>query len=207
MHIILIGTRSIETRNYFINGIAFKIWYFSNYNSQRGEKACTTNKIHVLSLSHVRLFANPWTVSLPGSSLHGILQARILEWVAMPSSRGSFQPRNGTKSPALQVDSLPSEPPGKHSEIHILMQFSLYFVVNKIVEIYACVCAQLCIPCTVGCQAPLSREFARQNYWSGLPFPTGGDLPEPGIKLESPALASRLSTVALGKAVEIYSPN
>ena len=85
--------------------------------------------------------ANPWTVSLPGSSLHGILQARILEWVAMPSSRGSFPPRNGTKSPALQVDSLPSEPPGKHSEIHILMQFSLYFVVNKIVEIYACVCA------------------------------------------------------------------
>ena len=39
----------------------------------------------------------------------GILQARILEWVAMPSSRGSSQPR----SPALQVDSLPSEPPGK----------------------------------------------------------------------------------------------
>ena len=39
----------------------------------------------------------------------GILQARILEWVAMPSSRGSSQPR----SPALRVDSLPSEPPGK----------------------------------------------------------------------------------------------
>ena len=39
----------------------------------------------------------------------GILQARILEWVAMPSFRGSSQPR----SPTLQVDSLPSEPPGK----------------------------------------------------------------------------------------------
>ena len=34
--------------------------------------------------------------SLPGSSVHGILQARILEWVAMPSSRGSSQPRNRT---------------------------------------------------------------------------------------------------------------
>ena len=35
--------------------------------------------------------------SLPGSSVHGILQARILEWVAMPSSRGSSQPRDGTQ--------------------------------------------------------------------------------------------------------------
>ena len=41
--------------------------------------------------------------------VHGIPQARIQEWVALPFSRGSFQPR----SPALQEDSLPSEPPGK----------------------------------------------------------------------------------------------
>ena len=47
--------------------------------------------------------------SSPGSSVHGILQARILEWFAMPSSRGSFQLR----SPTLQADSSPSEPPGK----------------------------------------------------------------------------------------------
>ena len=46
---------------------------------------------------------------LPGSSVRGILQAIILEWVAVPFSRGSSQPR----SPVLQVDSLPSEPPGK----------------------------------------------------------------------------------------------
>ena len=38
--------------------------------------------------SHGRLFATLWTVALPGSSVHGVLQARILEWVAMPSSRG-----------------------------------------------------------------------------------------------------------------------
>ena len=42
-------------------------------------------------------------------TVHGILQARILEWVAIPFSIGSSQPR----SPALQVDSLPAEPPGK----------------------------------------------------------------------------------------------
>ena len=48
--------------------------------------------------------------------VHGIPQARIQEWVAIPFSRGSFQPR----SPALQVDSLPSEPPGKpkHARTH-----------------------------------------------------------------------------------------
>ena len=47
-------------------------------------------------------------------TVHGILQARILEWVAFPFSRGSSQPRDcGTRSPALQADSLPAEPPGK----------------------------------------------------------------------------------------------
>ena len=44
---------------------------------------------------------------------HGILQARILEWVAIPFSRGSSQPRNRTRAPALQVDSLLAEPQGK----------------------------------------------------------------------------------------------
>ena len=39
-------------------------------------------------------FCNPMDCSLSGSSVHGILQARILEWVAIPSSRGSSQPRS-----------------------------------------------------------------------------------------------------------------
>ena len=47
-------------------------------------------------LSRVRLFATPWT-SLPGSSVHGILQARILEWGAISFSRGSSQPRDRTQ--------------------------------------------------------------------------------------------------------------
>ena len=51
--------------------------------------------------------------SLPGPSVHGILQARILEWVAIPFSRGSSRPRIESESLALQADSLPSEPPGK----------------------------------------------------------------------------------------------
>ena len=48
--------------------------------------------------------------SLPGSSVHGILQVRILEWVAIASSRGSSHPGFKPRSPALQADSLPSEP-------------------------------------------------------------------------------------------------
>ena len=50
---------------------------------------------------------------------------------------------------------------------------------------------------TVACQAPLSMGFSRQGYWSGLPFPTPGDLADPGVKpssLSSPALAGRFFT-------------
>ena len=47
---------------------------------------------------------------------------------------------------------------------------------------------------TVACQAPLSMGFFRQEYWSGLLFPTPGDLLNPGIKPMSPALAGRFST-------------
>ena len=43
-------------------------------------------------------------------------------------------------------------------------------------------------PWTVAHQAPLSMGFPRQEHWSGFPFPSPGDLPDPGIKPESPAL-------------------
>ena len=56
---------------------------------------------------------DPMDCRLPGSSVHGILPARILEWAAFPFSRGSAQPRIETRSPTLQADSLPAEPPGK----------------------------------------------------------------------------------------------
>ena len=47
------------------------------------------------------------------STIHEILQARILEWVAFPFSRGPFKLRDQTKSPPLQADTLPAEPQGK----------------------------------------------------------------------------------------------
>ena len=49
-------------------------------------------------------------------------------------------------------------------------------------------CPTLATPWTVASQAPLSMGFPRQEYWSGLPFPSPGDLPNPGIEPRSPAL-------------------
>ena len=71
---------------------------------------------------------NPVDCSLPGSSVHGILQARILEWVAMPSSRGSstgIEPRSST----LQADSSQAEPPGKPKDtgVHSLSHLQRIF--------------------------------------------------------------------------------
>ena len=57
----------------------------------------------------------------------------------------------------------------------------------------------LCIPWTVAHQAPLSVGFSKKEYWSGLPCPSPGDLPNPGIEpssLMSPALAGRFFTIS-----------
>ena len=55
-------------------------------------------------------------------------------------------------------------------------------------------------PGTVACQSPLSMRFPRQEYWSDLPFPSPGHLPNPGIKLESSALqGDSLLSETLGK--------
>ena len=53
--------------------------------------------VHTQSLQSCPTLCNPMDYSLPGFSVHGILQARILEWVAMPSSRGSSQPWDRTQ--------------------------------------------------------------------------------------------------------------
>ena len=78
--------------------------------------------------------------------------------------------------------------------------------------IYMCVCVCVCVyvcvyicllACSVisdclrphrACQSPLPMVFPRQEYWSGLPFPSPGDLPNPGLEPASPALAGRLFT-------------
>ena len=52
-------------------------------------------------------------------------------------------------------------------------------------------CSTLATPWTVACQVPLSMGFSRQDYWSGLPFPSPGDLPNPGIEPGSSALQAK----------------
>ena len=59
-------------------------------------------------------------------------------------------------------------------------------------------------PWTVARQAPLSMGFPRQEYWSGLPFPSPGDLPNPGIEPRSPALqADSLPAEPLGRSKDL----
>ena len=123
---------------------------------------------------------DPVDGSPPGSSVHGISHSRILELVAISFSRGSSQPRDQTsKSFALEGRFFSIERPGKlrmtmripWSEVKSLSRVRL-FVTSL----------------TVAYQAPPSMEFSRQECWSGLPFPSPGDLPNPGIKPGSPAL-------------------
>ena len=91
---------------------------------------------------------DPMDCSLPGSSTHGIFQARVLEWGAI----------------AFSVCMLS----------HVQLFVTLWTVAHK---------------------TPLSVGFSRQEYWSGLPFISSPrDLPNPGIKLESSALAGRFFT-------------
>jgi len=68
-------------------------------------------------------------------------------------------------------------------------------------------CPTLVTPWTVACQALLSMGFSRHEYWSGLPFPSPGDLPDPGIKPSFPALqADSLPTELGGKPKTFTTP-
>ena len=59
-------------------------------------------------------------------------------------------------------------------------------------------------PWTVACRAPLSTEFSRQEYWSGLPFPSPGDPANPGIEPRSPVLQADALPSERGKPREAH---
>ena len=79
--------------------------------------------------------------------------------------------------------------------------------IDKLVRLFRAIsCLTLCDPWTVACQAPLTREFFRQEYWSGLPCLSPGDLPNPGIKSRSPALhADSLLSEPPGKPPDCHT--
>ena len=101
-----------------INDIRFN---YCNFVSNNASSAAyfSSSKLSWVMWSEVKVaqscptLSNHMDCSLPGSSVHGILQARILEWVDVPFSRWSSQHRDWTQVSPLQVDSLPSEPPRK----------------------------------------------------------------------------------------------
>ena len=73
--------------------------------------------------------------------------------------------------------------------IHIHLSFSISFSLSLYVKVKSLSHVQLfATPWTAAYQAPPSMGFSRQEYWSGLPFPSPGDLPDPGIEPKSPAL-------------------
>ena len=134
------------------------------------------------SLQSCSTLCNPMDHSPLGSSVHGILQARILEWVSTSSSRWSSRPWDQTHVSCVSWIAgrfLTWGATGKFKVLFIQMCCAQSF---SYVQLFA-------TSWTVACQAPLSVGFSWQEYWSGLSFPSPGDLPGPGIEPMSPALA------------------
>ena len=117
----------------------------------------------------------------PGFSAHGILQARIVEWVAISSFRGSSLPRDRTH--ISYVSFLAGG--------FFTAELTLNAKKVKHVCSVASICVRLCVTSwTVAHQAPLSMGFSRQEYGSGLQFSSPGDLPNPGIEPEVSSVSS-----------------
>ena len=70
----------------------------------------------------------------------------------------------------------------------ILVHVVIVFLLNYGGSLVTKSCPTLATPWTVACQAPMSMGFSRQEYWSGLSFPSPGDLPDPELEHRSPSL-------------------
>ena len=152
----------------------------------------------------------PWTTSPPGSSLHGILQGKNTAVGCHALLQGIF-PNPGIEpgSPALQTDSLTvwdTREAQKKGSCLTLYPIVFWGFLNLFIFLLKDNCStEFCYflssevkwlspvwlsvtPWTVAYQASPSMWFSRQEYWSGLPFPSPGDPPDPGIEPGSFAL-------------------
>ena len=128
-----------------------------------------------------------------------------------------------SQSPSSDLDIFPSSewtlgplylahsPPGSLASLHVsntlIFSCSLLCLLQPLSEWSHSVVSDSAIPWTVVYQASLSMGFSRQEYWRGLPFPSPGDLPDPGIEPRSPALqADALASEPPGKPIYSY-PN
>ena len=120
---------------------------------QSGDRnsACYFIIVFVWLPSHVWLLCDAMGYSPPGSSVHGISQAKTVEWLSFPSPGDLLDPGIKLTSPALAGGFFITEP-----HAYVLSRF------NRVR-----LCATLW---TAALQAPLSTGFSRQKYWSGLPF-------------------------------------
>ena len=109
-----------------------------------------------------------------------LLPSLLLPWIVCFPSLVSWTCRSSTQSPPSSVYGvLPGCLPVSKLPL---------FIRTFVVVLQSLSSVQLSWDSwTVACQAPLSMGFSRQEYWSGLPFPSPGDLLDPGIKLVSPA--------------------
>ena len=104
----------------------------------------------------------------------GFSRQEYWSWLPCPPPGDLPNPGIEPRSLALQVDCLPAEPQGKpflHGEVNSLSRVRLFAT-----------------PWTVAYEASQSMGFSRQECWSGLSFPSPGDLPNPGIEPRSLAL-------------------
>ena len=106
-----------QTRGSCVSCIAGR-FFTTDANCEAPRNGCR----HARSFESFLTLSDPMDCSPPGSSVHGIFQARILEWVAMPSSRGSFWPRDRTChscNSCIVGRFFTAEPPGKHTLLFI----------------------------------------------------------------------------------------
>ena len=154
-------------------------------SSDSGAETTPRSYVTVLCAQSVQsclTLCDPMDHSLPGSSVHGSLQARILEWVAMPSSRKSSQPGDQTWVSCIVGRFFTDGVEGNKHTV----------VVESLSRVWL-----FETPRTVARQAPLSMGVSRKEYWRGLPFPSPGNLPNPGIEPQSPALQADSSLTEL----------
>ena len=124
----MVPTRALESVRRNQHSYCMSLVEFMEHSSTRGGPH--TSCVLCLVAQSCPTLCNPMDCSAPGSSVHGIFQARALEWVAIPFSRDLPDPGIEPKSPALLADTLPSEPPGKLYSRTLLFIHPIYNISN-----------------------------------------------------------------------------